>query len=63
MIWHVEESMWEAYAAGLLDLSVQASVDTHVAGCAHCRAAAKDHAAPGSGRRCGPGARDDPRPR
>ena len=46
MTWHVEPSVWEAYVAGRLDLAAEASVETHVVGCAACRAAAKAHVAP-----------------
>lgn len=46
MTWHVDPSVWEAYVAGRLDLAAEASVETHVVGCAECRAAAKVHVAP-----------------
>ena len=46
MTWHVEPSVWEAYVAGQLDLAAEASVETHVVGCAECRAAANSHVAP-----------------
>ena len=39
--WHVDESVWAAYAAGELDPVAEASVDAHVAGCAECRVGAR----------------------
>ncbi len=48
-VWHVEAPVWTAYAAGTLDPAAEASVETHVAGCAECRAAARAYAAPAPG--------------
>lgn len=44
MSWHVDDLVWQAYAGGRLDPAAEASVDTHVSGCAQCRAAAREHA-------------------
>jgi hypothetical protein len=41
MSWHLEQHTWEAYAAGWLDPVAEASVETHVTGCAQCRDAAR----------------------
>lgn len=46
MSWHVDEDTWAAYAAGRLDAVAEASVETHVAGCARCRDAARAVVAP-----------------
>jgi hypothetical protein len=42
--WHVDDRVWEAYAGGWLDPAAEASVETHVTGCADCRAAAGGYA-------------------
>ena len=44
MSWHVDDRVWEAYADGRLDLAAEASVETHVTGCADCQAAARGYA-------------------
>lgn len=44
MSWHLDDRAWEAYVAGRLDPVAEASVDSHVARCPQCRAAARDHA-------------------
>lgn len=44
MSWHVDDRVWEAYAGGRLDPAAEASVETHVTGCADCRAAAGGYA-------------------
>ena len=44
MSWHVDDRVWEAYADGRLDPAAEASVETHVTGCADCRTAARDYA-------------------
>lgn len=41
--WHVEERVWEAYAAGGLDPVAEASIDAHVVSCAACRDTARAH--------------------
>lgn len=46
MIWHLEQSTWEAYATGRLDPVAEASVEAHVTGCAQCRDAARSTIAP-----------------
>jgi hypothetical protein len=46
MSWHVEPHTWEAYTAGRLDVVAEASVETHVTGCARCRAAARSAGSP-----------------
>lgn len=38
--WHVATDVWVAYAAGRLDQASENAVDTHVVGCATCRALA-----------------------
>lgn len=38
MIWHVDTTTLESYLEGSLDRSAAASVETHVTGCAACRA-------------------------
>jgi len=43
MSWHVDDRVWEAYVGGRLDSAAEASVDTHVAGCTDCRAAARGY--------------------
>jgi hypothetical protein len=42
--WHVPPETWSAYAAGALAGPDEASVESHVLGCAACRAAATAHA-------------------
>ena len=44
MSWHLEQSIWEAYATGRLDPVAEASVEAHVTGCAHCREGARSTA-------------------
>jgi hypothetical protein len=44
MSWHVDERVWEAYVGGRLDQALELSVDSHVARCAQCRAAARGYA-------------------
>lgn len=44
MSWHLEQSTWQAYAAGRLDPVAEASVEAHVTGCAECREAARSTA-------------------
>ena len=44
MTWHVDKRVWEAYVGGRLDQAAEASVDTHVARCAECRATARGYA-------------------
>jgi hypothetical protein len=44
MSWHVDDRVWEAYADGRLDPAAEASVETHVTGCADCRVAARGYA-------------------
>ena len=44
MSWHVDERVWEAYVGGRLDQALELSVDSHVARCAECRAAARGYA-------------------
>jgi Putative zinc-finger len=44
MNWHVDDRVWEAYANGRLDPAAEASVETHVTGCADCRTAARGYA-------------------
>lgn len=46
MSWHIDPPTWEAYVAGRLALGAEASVETHLTGCAECRAAAKAHVEP-----------------
>jgi hypothetical protein len=46
MSWHVDASVWEAYATGRLDAAAELSVESHVTGCAECRAAARSQVAP-----------------
>lgn len=44
MSWHVDDQVWQAYVGGRLDAAAEASVDTHVARCAECRATARRNA-------------------
>lgn len=44
--WHVPPEAWAAYAAGDLGGAAQASVESHLLGCADCRSAAREYAAP-----------------
>lgn len=44
--WHADEGLLGAYADGRLDRARAASVEQHLAGCAHCRAAVAPHADP-----------------
>ncbi len=46
MSWHIDPPTWEAYVAGRLALGAEASVETHLTGCAECRAAARAHVEP-----------------
>jgi hypothetical protein len=46
MSWHIDTLAFEAYAAGRLDPAAELSVETHLTGCADCRAAARSHVAP-----------------
>jgi hypothetical protein len=46
MSWHVDGPVWEAYAAGRLDPAAELSVESHLTGCADCRAAARSQVAP-----------------
>lgn len=39
--WHVDERLWQAYAAGRLDEVAEASIDAHVTGCETCRGTAR----------------------
>jgi hypothetical protein len=48
MSWHVDDRVWQAYVGGRLDPVAEASVDTHVAGCVDCRAAARGHVPAGT---------------
>jgi hypothetical protein len=41
--WHVEEPLWEAYAAGRLDQVAAAGVDTHLTACARCQSNARGY--------------------
>lgn len=43
--WHVDDELWAAYAAGRLDVMAESSLESHVAGCARCRATAVDQVA------------------
>ena len=51
MSWHVDAPVWEAYAAGRLDPVAELSVESHLTGCADCRAAARSQVAPADRRR------------
>lgn len=42
--WHADDALLSAYADGRLDRARAASVEQHLAGCAHCRAAVAPHA-------------------
>ena len=46
MSWHVDAPLCEAYAAGRLDPAAEAGVETHITGCAECRAVARTVVAP-----------------
>ena len=46
MSWHVEAHVWEAYAAGGLDVVAEASVESHVSGCPQCRSSARSSVTP-----------------
>jgi hypothetical protein len=46
MSWHLEEYTWEAYTSGRLDPLAEASVETHVTGCARCRDVARSTVPP-----------------
>ena len=39
--WHLSTEVWQAYAAGRLDNVAMASIDSHVARCAHCQKSAR----------------------
>lgn len=41
MSWHLEQHLWEAYAAGRLDPAAEASVEAHVTECPQCRDTAR----------------------
>jgi hypothetical protein len=44
--WHVDERLWQAYAAGRLDEIAEASIDAHVTGCPICRETARSMVQP-----------------
>lgn len=46
MAWHVDPELWSAYAQGVLDASAEANLESHVAGCADCRAGARREVGP-----------------
>ena len=41
MTWHIEDPVWEAYAAGQLEPAAELSVESHLVGCPECRSAAR----------------------